>query len=153
LHSEAARRLVANGLAVAANRANIFGFQFLLVEEGVNTPCRQFHPVLLGDGGAGNLVRAAGAQTKQLGAQGVRHWRVVRGDEFYRRGQLDQRYVQAVEAGPGHHTYIKRHGLALSRSQLRGFLLIHARHQRLALREETCAFSFGDRISHGNFLA
>ncbi|MNF65506.1 hypothetical protein D3C84_472700 [compost metagenome] len=76
----------------------------------------QFHPVLLGNGGAGDFVRTAGAQAEQLGAQGVGHRDVVGGDQPDRRGLLDQRDIQAIKAGPGHHAYIERHGLALGRS-------------------------------------
>ncbi|MCY1311961.1 hypothetical protein D9M70_623360 [compost metagenome] len=69
LHREAACGFMANGLAVTANRANVVRLEVLLGKEGVNTLRCQFHPVLLGNGGAGDLVRTAGAQAKQLGAQ------------------------------------------------------------------------------------
>src|SRR5690606_6451424 len=70
LYREPARRFVANGLAMAADRTNVRGFQVLLSKKRVNTLCRKFHPTLLSDSRAGNLVRTAGAQAKQLGAQG-----------------------------------------------------------------------------------
>ncbi|MNL03465.1 hypothetical protein D3C87_1240040 [compost metagenome] len=50
LHCEAACWFVANGLAMAANRANIVRGEVLLSEEGIDTLCRQLYPVLLGDG-------------------------------------------------------------------------------------------------------
>ncbi|MCY1364918.1 hypothetical protein D9M69_517410 [compost metagenome] len=153
LHRETARWFMANGLAMAANRADIVRDEVLLSEEGIDALCRELYPVLLGDGGAGNLVRTAGTQAKQLCTQGIGHGDVVRGDQPDRRGLLDQRDVQAIKAGPGHHTYIKRHDLTLGRSQLSGFFLVHARHQRLALCQEACALGFGDRIGHRDFLA
>ncbi|MNE51417.1 hypothetical protein D3C80_1460440 [compost metagenome] len=116
LHRETARWLMANGLAVAANRTNVFWLDVLLSQEGIHALRGQFYPILLSDCGAGNLVRTAGAQAKQLGAQGVGHRDVMCCNQPDRRGLLDQRYVQAIKAGPGHHTYIERHGLALGRS-------------------------------------
>ena len=58
---------MANGLAMAANRANVLGFEILLSQQGLNALCCKRHPVLLGNRRAGDLVRAAGAQAKQLG--------------------------------------------------------------------------------------
>ncbi|MNN00160.1 hypothetical protein D3C81_1127440 [compost metagenome] len=69
LHCETACRFVADGLAMTANRTNALRLELLLGQEGINALRGQFYPVLLGDGGAGNLVRPTGAQAKQLGAQ------------------------------------------------------------------------------------
>ncbi|MNI42511.1 hypothetical protein D3C73_968080 [compost metagenome] len=50
LDGEAACRFVADGLAMAANRQDVLGFEIVLIQKGMNAICRKFHPVLLGNG-------------------------------------------------------------------------------------------------------
>ncbi|MNN90442.1 hypothetical protein D3C81_2083900 [compost metagenome] len=94
---------------MAADRRDVFRLEFLFVEQGMDTLCGQLYPALLGNGGAGDLIGPTAAQSEQFGTQDGGHRNVVRGDQFDRRGQFDQCDIQAIQAGPGHHTDIERH--------------------------------------------
>ncbi|MNC40288.1 hypothetical protein D3C75_889830 [compost metagenome] len=61
LHSKAAGRFMANGLAVAADGANGFGLQSLASQQLADTFAGQAGPAVFRQCGTGNLVSAAAA--------------------------------------------------------------------------------------------
>lgn len=136
LHGEATSRLVADGLAMAADGADGAWRKPLACEQVANAFGCQAGPAVLGQGGAGNLVRAAGAKAQQALAQVGGHGDVMSSEQCWLLALFDQGDVQAIEAGTGHHPQIKRHDSALVRSEHGGLFLIHAGDQWLALLHE-----------------
>jgi len=68
---------MANGLAMAAYRADVCRGQMLLCQERVDALRGQFDPVVFRDCTASHFILAAGAQAKQLATQSLRHGDVM----------------------------------------------------------------------------
>ena len=103
LHGEAASRLMADGLAMAADRADGLGLQPLLVEQLPYAFTCQAGPAVLCQRGARNLVGATAAEAEQLLAQVGRHGKVMSGEQLKLLALIDQGDIQAIKAGAGHH--------------------------------------------------
>ena len=89
-----------------------------------------------------------GAQRQQVAAQSFRHGAVERGEETGALILIDQRDVQSVQTGPGHHANIEGHGLLLVGGQHGGLFLVHACHQRLAQLHEALLLARGNGVGH-----
>ncbi|MNG07428.1 hypothetical protein D3C84_907280 [compost metagenome] len=68
LDGETAGGLVAHGLAVAADGADVLGAQTIAHQQGIDPRSGQFDPALLGQCGAGEFVGAGCAKCQQLAA-------------------------------------------------------------------------------------
>lgn len=113
LDGEAARRFMAHCLAMATDGANLLRGQVLLLQEFVDSGSGQFDPVLLGNGRARQLIIARGAQRQQVATQLFRHGAVECREEVRALILINQRDVQPIQAGAGHHANIEGHGLLL----------------------------------------
>src|ERR1700712_105091 len=106
LDSEATGRLVANCLAMATDGSDFPCRSPLLIKQRKYALGGQMHPFLLGNTRAGQFVRAAGAQAKQLGAQIVRHGNVMGAEQTRSVILFNECEVESIKTASGHYTYI-----------------------------------------------
>ncbi|MNJ65703.1 hypothetical protein D3C77_617330 [compost metagenome] len=107
---------MANRLAVAADGADLPRLEVVLTEQRCNALGGQRCPLLFRQRGAGQFVVSGAAQGQQLLAKGRRHRNIVVAEQPGAVVLLDQRYVQTVQAGPGHDAEIERHTQSLRAS-------------------------------------
>ena len=104
--------------------------------------------MVFSDSGACQFVLSRRAQGKQFLPQLGGHFLEAGGYQPSASGLLDERDVQAIKAGAGHHPKIKSHDLLLVEGQYGGLLFVHPRHQGLAQLHETLLFVASDRVCH-----
>lgn len=113
LDGEAARRFMAHCLAMTTDGANLLRGQVLLLQEFVDSGSGQFDPALFCNGRARQFIIARGAQRQQVAMQLFWHGAIEGGEQVRALILIDQRDVQPIQAGAGHHANIEGHGLLL----------------------------------------